>query len=170
MVCGISESDALHRLHQQTRIPFREPALAVKPAPFIRQPESFDSEDLDDAVQYVEDAFGREVDSDGLRFKSVIEMDPSDFVIDASHLKDDPGWLLKFPESEWEAELKDAYDRPFDHIIRNWKAGVLSPGIQIDGDFGDGAGRSSFYHAIGQQIPVAQFESAGHEKTGRRDG
>lgn len=128
-------------------------------------------DDLDDAVRFVNASFERDVQSEQLDFKGIVEMAPRDFVDDASHLGNrhqPPGWLRAYPEGEWLDELRGACSRDFDHILDYYRDKRMPPGIQIDGEMGDGRGRAMFHYALGiPTMPVAIYVSR-RQKRARR--
>lgn len=119
-------------------------------------------EDLDDAVNYYNDSYESDepVDTYSLKEVGVSCVEPESHIFDTSYFGHEPkGWLRKIPESEWAKELKSNYSRPFDHIIKQWRDGTLRPGIEINDQFGDGAGRATFFWGIGEAMPVAKYRT-----------
>ncbi len=115
------------------------------------------------AVEFLSEDYDHiERDVARLRFLGIRQMRPIDFVDDAAHLgrpRLQAGWLHEYPEDEWEKELKSEYSRPFDHILGYWRNNRMPPGIQINGEMGDGRGRACFHYALGiKKMPVAVYE------------
>jgi hypothetical protein len=88
-------------------------------------------------------------------------MDPAKFAgIDSEWFDEEaPGWLLKHPEHQWADVLKQRHGRELSHVINYHKSGQMPPAVQINGQLGDGLGRSIFHHAIGKQMPVAVYST-----------
>lgn len=135
---------------------------------FIRVVASFiaryDDEDVHDGLEYLEafnDGEDNEETHGELKFVDYVDMDPCKFYYDASHLDNmgrlEQGWLRAFDRSDWLAELRSEYDRDFSHILSAYERNSLSPGISVNGEFGDGRGRSQFCYALGVLIKVARF-------------
>lgn len=118
-------------------------------------------EDVAEAVYFINDSYERDLHVDRLRFVKMTKMPPEDFVDDRAHLgRDARGWLKEYPRSEWLTELKSAYSRDFSHILDYHDCGRMPPGIQIDGEMGDGRGRACFHWAMGlKTMPVAVYKS-----------
>lgn len=124
----------------------------------------YDDKDLRDGLEYLE-AFNDGEDAEEiegeLTFVDYVDMDPCAFYYDASHLNNrgrlKQGWLRAFGRSDWLDELRSEYDRDFSHILSAYERNSLSPGISINGEFGDGKGRSQFCYALAVPIKVARF-------------
>ena len=120
--------------------------------------KEYDENDLQDAIEYFSTTTEETVER--VRFHGYREMKPEDFIDDTSHFNNtEYGWLKDIPEDQWIEQLEDEYNRDFPHIVENYNKGTLSPGIQINGEMGDGRGRALFSHALGIPMSVAIFES-----------
>lgn len=115
-------------------------------------------DDVGDAVEYLKEWKGKHVKEPWLRFDGIGLEDPDDFIDDTVFFDGkEKGWLLEFPEEEWEYRLRKEHDRDFSRTVYMWKHGEMRAGISIDDELGDGRGRAVFFHAIGQDIPVAYY-------------
>ena len=121
-------------------------------------------EDIRDAVSYVNAAAEWNLKPSDLHFVRIMQISPIAFVEDPSYVGwpgKKSGWLLQYPKQEWLNRLNAEYDgRGFDHILDFYERGNMPPGIQIDGEMGDGMGRAMFHYALGlKTMPVAAYAS-----------
>jgi len=126
---------------------------------------TYNPNDLRDAISYLfakdsQTKAKEDVTLKGYRTVSDLkELDPRGLFY--SFEAKDKGWGNKLPEEDFIAELEDDMQRPgfFAWVKDEHSKGQLAPLITINGQIGDGLGRAMFFHAIGQDVKVAEFET-----------
>jgi hypothetical protein len=126
----------------------------------VRDAYNYAYEDIAPTINYDLPSFIEEDDGFTLPFKpqAMHVMNPGDLIDLSAFTKKPAGWLKSVPESDWDKALEDEYARPYDYMLRLRKQNKLPPAITLNGVFGDGRGRALLQHALGEQIPVVNFE------------
>src|SRR5690606_14240938 len=79
--------------------------------------------------------------------------------------KGKPGWLRAHPPDQWAQRFQGMHGRDSNHIIRQQPEGTLPHAISINGALSDGFGRAHLAHALGEQLPVAEFSAKRVDKS-----
>lgn len=99
------------------------------------------------------------LDDFGLRLMSIGFEDPENLQDIPAFINEERGFLKNVDSSKWAAEMKAAADRDYTHIVKQKLEGKMHPAITINGEFGDGRGRTLLQYALDEPVLVAKYKT-----------
>jgi len=99
------------------------------------------------------------LDDFGLKLEHIGFEDPKDLQDISAFINEERGFLKNVDPSKWAAEMKAAADRDYVHIVKQKLEGKMHPAITINGEFGDGRGRTLLQYALDEPVLVAKYKT-----------